>query len=335
MQFTFNAFGTNMFTFVGPDPFSSDASRNSAAMGVTTLTLHEDARSSTVVMQDNDTNLHDGDTDQDLVQPIQINGQSYGSGTDVEIEYSYILMPVGSSTPADAVTIYVLEFNGAVQGVTMVGTMQRGVPYKILVEGSDNPAVSYDQLPICFRRGTRLVTPQGLRPVQDLREGDRVQTADHGWQPVAWVLAERMPGLGRKAPVRVAAGAMGNGQTVTVSPQHRLLLPRALMPGDEGLVPAKALVGWPGVSRAPEPVVEWWHLLLDRHEVIFAEGLAAESLLPGPRVWRGLQPFARVSLARVWQADRVMQPARRLIRPGRFARLGLRHACNCPSRAGA
>lgn len=334
MQFTFNAYGIDMLSISGPDPFDSNATRNSSAIGVTTVTLDPGANVSTIIMVDDDTNLHDGDSAQELAQSVFLNGQNFGPGTDIEIEYSYFLMPVGSTDPADGVTIYAVEFNGTVQAVTYVGTFRPGVTYRIQNGGSDDPSVSYDQLPICFLRGTLVLTAQGLRPVQDLREGDRVQTLDHGLQPVRWVFSERMGGQGQFAPVRVAKGALGNSRTLFVSPQHRLLMPGRLLCGEEALMAAKALTGLPGVRHVPMTRVEWWHILFDRHEVILADGIGAESLLPGPQVWRGLAPLAQASLARVWSVRERMAPARRLIAPGRFARLGVATGAIAP-RAGA
>lgn len=322
MIYSFSVLGISSLGISGPDPFNSDTSRNSSSFNTTTITRPIGTKPETLVMQDDETNLHDGDSSQELTQSLTLNGLVFGPGTDVEIEYSYVLMPQGSTDWTQAVTIYAVELNADVMGVTWVGDFQPGVTYVVTNSGSDDPSVSYDQLPICFRKGTPILTARGLRPVEMLREGDLVQTADSGWQPVRWVMGEVCHGLGAQAPVQIAAGALGNAGDIWVSPNHRLLLPAELSPvRGEALVPAKALTGLPGITRVAQARVGWWHLMFDQHEVIFADGMAAESLMPGPQVWKSLPRLARVSLAQVWPRDAEMAPARQLLRPGQYSRL--------------
>ena len=67
---------------------------------------------------------------------------------------------------------------------------------------------------ICFTPGTRIRTPDGLVLVEDLREGDRVQTKDDGAQEIMWKGSRRMTGacmfaMPHLRPVRIKAGALG------------------------------------------------------------------------------------------------------------------------------
>jgi hypothetical protein len=67
---------------------------------------------------------------------------------------------------------------------------------------------------ICFTPGTRIETPEGPRPVEELHEGDRVQTRDSGAQEIRWIGCRRMTGarlfaMPRLRPVRLRAGALG------------------------------------------------------------------------------------------------------------------------------
>ena len=51
----------------------------------------------------------------------------------------------------------------------------------------------------------------------------------------------------------------------------------------EVLVAAVHLVGHPGIEQVPAPGgIGYWHLMFDRHEIVFAEGAEAESLYLGP-----------------------------------------------------
>lgn len=138
---------------------------------------------------------------------------------------------------------------------------------------------------VCFAAGTMILTDRGERPVEHLRPGDRVLTADRGWQPLRWTGRRRVEGRGSAAPVRIAAGALGNSRVLRVSQQHRMLLrgwQAELLSGlSEVLAPAHALVNGSTIRLEPCPRVTYVHLLFDRHEVIYAEGIASESFHPG------------------------------------------------------
>ncbi len=146
---------------------------------------------------------------------------------------------------------------------------------------------------ICFAPGTRLLTPQGARAIETLRPGDLIQTKDNGPQEILWSGSRRMSGARLYAmphlrPVRFRAGAMGQGQPdgdLLVSPQHRVLLrgaaARALFNADEVLVAAEDLVNDLSITvDAQIREVTYHHLLLDRHEIVFANGLETESFHP-------------------------------------------------------
>lgn len=144
-----------------------------------------------------------------------------------------------------------------------------------------NGTFAPDAVP-CFLRGTRVLTRTGYRPVEALRVGDELQTLNHGWLPLRWIGHRKMaPYQGRSAdpatPVRIKPGALGPGlpaRDVWVSPDHALFF-------RYHLIPAKALVN--GVSIVRDygiADIEYFHLLLDHHAVIFSEGLPTESYVP-------------------------------------------------------
>ena len=140
----------------------------------------------------------------------------------------------------------------------------------------------------CFTAGTMIATPEGPRAVESLRPGDLVLSQDEVAQPLRWTGRRRVAARGRFAPIRIARNTFGRHGTLTVSPQHRVLMrdPRAELMFDapEVLVAAKDLIDDSRVTRIEGGTVEYVHLLFDRHQVIFAEGLATESFLPGPLV---------------------------------------------------
>lgn len=146
---------------------------------------------------------------------------------------------------------------------------------------------------ICFTPGTFVSTPDGPRPVEQLRVGDKVLTRDDGAQEICWTGARRMTGarlfvMPHLRPVRIKAGALGIDRPereLLVSPDHRMLVrgpaARALFNCDELLVSAGALVNG-GTIQTDLTLreVTYHHLLLPSHQVIWANGVETESFHP-------------------------------------------------------
>jgi len=146
---------------------------------------------------------------------------------------------------------------------------------------------------ICFTPGTRILTPDGAKLIEDLRPGDLIQTKDNGAQEVLWRGSRRMSGARLYAmphlrPVRIRAGALGKGRPdddLLVSPQHRMLLrgaaAEALFNSKEVLVMAEDLVNDHSIMvDLTTREVTYVHLLLGRHNIIFANGMETESFHP-------------------------------------------------------
>jgi hypothetical protein len=146
---------------------------------------------------------------------------------------------------------------------------------------------------ICFTPGTRIRTASGTRLIEDLCEGDLVQTKDNGLQPLRWIGKRRMTGarlfaMPKLRPVRIAGGALGLEQPdhdLLVSPGHRMLIKgavaRSLFNASEVLVAAKDLINGTTITvdmQARE--VTYIHVLLDQHQVLMANGVETESFHP-------------------------------------------------------
>ena len=133
----------------------------------------------------------------------------------------------------------------------------------------------------CFTAGALIETVDGPVPVEELRRGMRLKTYDNGDRPVRAVLRRAVDGSGDLAPVHIKAGALDNTRDLIVSPAHRMLISdwraQMLFGADEVLVSAVNLVRGDMIYRAPVPTVTYYHILMDRHEVIYAEGAATES----------------------------------------------------------
>lgn len=146
---------------------------------------------------------------------------------------------------------------------------------------------------ICFADDTLIATPQGARPIHQLKAGDLVLTQDNGPQPVIWIGTSRICGMAmrrypRLRPIRLRGGMLGIGQPdedLRVSPAHRLLMrgarARALFNLDEVLVRACDLLDHPGVTQdVALHGATYMHLLLEHHQIIFANNLPTESFHP-------------------------------------------------------
>ena len=152
----------------------------------------------------------------------------------------------------------------------------------------------------CFVAGSRVATPAGPRAVETLVPGDLVLTKDAGPQPLRWIGRRTVPAEGRFAPIRFETGAHGATRPLLVSPQHRVLVrdPAAeLLFGEaEVLVAAKDLVDGRAVQVVEGGTVEYVHLLLDRHHIVFADGIASESFLPGPQVMGAMEAAVQAEI---------------------------------------
>jgi len=168
---------------------------------------------------------------------------------------------------------------------------------------------------ICFAADTRIDTPNGPRPVQELRIGDLVLTRDAGPQPIRWIGHRTVPGLGNMTPVRLTSLA---GQPTTapliVSPQHRMLIrgPRAeLLFGErEVLVAAKHLIDGRSVTLAACAEVTYYHIMLDTHQVVTAHGLPSESFYAGHQGLSALDPASRHEFFTLFPELRSSSPGR-------------------------
>ena len=138
-----------------------------------------------------------------------------------------------------------------------------------------------DSFPVCFLAGTQIKAPAGDVRVEALAIGDLVLTADGRVAPVRWVGIQSVVSLFadrlRSFPIRITTGALGDGLPVRdlfVSPDHALFL-------DGALVQAGALVNGTTIVRETEMPERftYFHVELEDHSLILAEGVPAETFL--------------------------------------------------------
>jgi len=138
-------------------------------------------------------------------------------------------------------------------------------------------------VPTCFLKGTLIWTPSGETRIEDLRVNDVVVTASGGATSIQWVWRrrfEREPGQKwdqKIVPIRVARSALGPNtphRDLYLSPYHCLYL-------DGVLIPAVDLINGSTIARVDAKQlreIEYFHIKLERHSVIYAEGAACETL---------------------------------------------------------
>ncbi|SMR72025.1 Hint domain-containing protein [Aliiroseovarius halocynthiae] len=149
---------------------------------------------------------------------------------------------------------------------------------------------------VCFTNGTFIQTPAGERPIETLKKGDWVTTADNGPQRILWIggqpvhrnLLKLVPKL---RPILIPEGVLGATRRTLVSRQH------AILDSDQSrLVRAIRMTKKTGSRmRIANGVreVTYFHILFENHEVIFANGVASESYFPGNQALRMLTPRLR------------------------------------------
>jgi hypothetical protein len=153
--------------------------------------------------------------------------------------------------------------------------------------------------PKCFLRGTGIRTSLGDVAIESLRIGDLIVTDRGEAMPVKWI-GRRSYKLSQTlstsaiTPVRIAAHALGSNlpaRDLYVSPGHLLLI-------DNVLIAAQDLVNDTSITRAvPAHVgtIEYFHVALDSHEAIYAEGALTETLLLEAGTHENFSNFAELS----------------------------------------
>jgi hypothetical protein len=136
----------------------------------------------------------------------------------------------------------------------------------------------------CFLKGTKIRTAKGERKIEDLAIGDLLLTMFGGLRPVQWIgrypvkkSDPSKPWVRDALPVRIARSALAPNvphADLYVTAGHCMLI-------DGVLAPAEMLINGTTITRH-EPVgceaLEYYHVKLESHDVVYAEGAPAETL---------------------------------------------------------
>ncbi|QUJ76268.1 Hint domain-containing protein [Sulfitobacter albidus] len=202
----------------------------------------------------------------------QINGQNVLAGDT-------ITLPTGQQVTLNADGTFTVVGDGDDENFNFTYTVTNG-------ENTDTGFVNATSVP-CFVAGTLIATPGGVRRAEGLQPGEMVMTKDEGAQPLRWVGSRTVSAQGDFAPIHIRANTLGAHRDLLVSPLHRVLikdnLAELLFGEPEVLVAARDLVNDHSITRREGGEVTYVHLMFDRHQVVFSEGLETESFLPGPQ----------------------------------------------------
>ncbi len=137
---------------------------------------------------------------------------------------------------------------------------------------------------VCYAAGTHILTATGERMVESLMQGDIVLTLAEGEivaQPAKWIGRRRIdltahPHPETVAPIRIRRGAFADNMPhsdLLLSPDHAVFV-------DGKLIAARQLVNGATIRQDNGSTsVEYFHVELDAHAILVAEGLPAESYL--------------------------------------------------------
>ncbi|MBI1172163.1 hypothetical protein GC209_12240 [bacterium] len=206
-------------------------------------------------------------------------------GSPVRLEARYALM----APDGDRINLLILRIGSGAAGderfALPLSPVGPRVDYTLLsVEPAPEDLQLADLMCLSFARGTMITLSDGSqRTIESLVPGTEVLTRDHGRQPVRWIGQTRLRAVGAFAPVVISAGTLGNAGDLIVSQHHRVFLyqrqRRAGVRTSELLVQARDLVDGEAVYLREEGFVDYFSLVFDRHEIIYAEGVPSESLL--------------------------------------------------------
>ncbi|MBE7212025.1 MAG: Hint domain-containing protein, partial [Gluconacetobacter diazotrophicus] len=165
-----------------------------------------------------------------------------------------------------------------------------GSAFAITRDGQAVPG-AHDPIPLdtgtadtCFLRGTMIGTARGAVAVEDLVAGDEVSVMEHGRavsRPVSWIGRQHRSVDSRHAatdayPVRIRAGAFREEvphRDLLVTAEHcvfvdGMLIPARMLVNDRSIVVDRSVTAF-----------DYFHVELDRHGILVAEGLETESYL--------------------------------------------------------
>jgi len=211
-------------------------------------------------------------------------------GAALHLDSALVLMsPDGQTT--DAIVMVETDAAHQIAGIYLLplAPIAERVAYRLVKAEREAARRKFAQVAcVSFTRGTHITMASGAQvPIEALQVGDKVLTRDGGAQEVRWIGQSTVRATGEFAPIVITAGTMNNMGDLVVSPDHRLFVYQRSDEIGAGkaelLVKARHLVNGDSVFVQRGGFVDYFQLLFDRHHIIYAEGIAAETMLVDPR----------------------------------------------------
>ncbi len=195
------------------------------------------------------------------------------------IDLAALTYVAGGTTALNATTdILTIKEGSQTTTLSLAGTYT-GEYFHLARDSTGGTAIIVNTV-ACYCPGTLILTDHGEMPVEDLRIGDTVITASGERRPIKWIGRRSYAGRFLAAnpavqPIRFRAGSLGDGlprRDLLVSPDHAMFL-------DGLLIPARCLVNGSTIVQRALGQVDYFHVELDSHDVLLAEGAPSESFL--------------------------------------------------------
>ncbi|SHI65301.1 Hint domain-containing protein [Wenxinia saemankumensis] len=220
------------------------------------------------------------------------------AGRAVHLDCCLTLMAPDGTTLEALVLVEVEDGGVADIHLLPLAPLAPGADYRLVGADRDSAVTRLAEVAcVSFTRGTHITMASGeQRPIEDLRVGDKVLTRDDGPQAIRWIGQTTLRAVGDFSPIVIRKGTLHNENDLVVSPDHRIFVWQrqdTLGAGRaEVLVKVRHLVNGTSVVQREGGFVDYFQLLFDEHQIIYAEGIAAESLLIDPRTRAALPPEA-------------------------------------------
>lgn len=295
----------------------------------------------TAVMDDNDANYQGGG---DASETVTINGGAAGS--TASSPYAINVSFTDINAVAHVETFYFFYTTASPAGWYFVPAPGSAFSVGATLGSYQNHSTgwSYSSI-VCFGEGTMIDTYEGARAVETLRAGARIAVADGDYATLRLNLRSEVDQPQMQAgdnlrPVRICAGALGLGlpkRDLLVSRQHRMQvsspITQRMFNAPDVLVAAIRLTDMPGIFVDDRVrAMNYYHLVFDRHEVVYAEGAPAESFYTGREAIAALDPDARGEILtlfpRLARKAIAMKPAMPIPKGAQQKKLIARHIQN-------
>jgi len=203
---------------------------------------------------------------------------------------SVITLMARDGTTLEAILLVEVDGTEAVEVYFLpLATLQPEEDYRLVGGARDKVDAKFGEVAfVSFARGTHITLASGAQaPIEALQVGDKILTRDSGPQEIRWIGETTLRAAGDFAPVVIRAGALFNTRDLVLSPDHRLFIyqrqDRLGAGRAEVLIKARHLINGDTVIRQGGGFIDYFQLLFDDHQIIYAEGIAAETLLVNSR----------------------------------------------------